>query len=63
MAIILDVMMLDMEAWRFIALKADPEMRDIPVIMMTMVSETDAASRWELPICHQANRPRRRHRF
>jgi CheY-like chemotaxis protein len=41
-AIILDVMMLDMEGWRvLLALKADPEMRDIPVIMMTMVSELE----------------------
>jgi CheY-like chemotaxis protein len=41
-AIILDVMMLDMEGWRvLLALKADPEMRDIPVIMMTMASELE----------------------
>ena len=41
-AIILDVMMLDMEGWRvLLALKADPELRDIPVIMMTMTSQLE----------------------
>jgi signal transduction histidine kinase/CheY-like chemotaxis protein len=41
-AIILDVMMPGMEGWRVLStLKADPDLRDIPVIMMTMVSELE----------------------
>ncbi len=40
MAITLDVMMQGMDGWAVLsALKADPELRDIPVIMVTMVSD------------------------
>jgi CheY-like chemotaxis protein len=42
-AIILDVMMADMDGWSvLLALKSDPDLRDIPVIMMTMVSELES---------------------
>ena len=40
MAITLDVMMPDMDGWGVLAaLKADPALRDIPVIMLTMVDD------------------------
>ncbi len=43
-AIVLDVMMADMDGWSvLLALKSDPDLRDIPVIMMTMVSELESA--------------------
>ncbi len=39
-AITLDVMMPDMDGWSVLsALKSDPELRDIPVIMLTMVDD------------------------
>ncbi|HYC90921.1 MAG TPA: response regulator [Thermoanaerobaculia bacterium] len=39
-AITLDVMMPDMDGWTVLsALKADPELRDVPVIMLTMVDD------------------------
>jgi CheY-like chemotaxis protein len=41
-AITLDVMMLGMDGWSvLLALKADRELRDIPVIMLTMVDDPD----------------------
>ena len=41
-AITLDVMMPDMDGWSVLsALKADPDLRDIPVIMLTMVDDPD----------------------
>jgi len=39
-AITLDVMMPDMDGWSVLrALKADPELRDVPVVMLTMVDD------------------------
>jgi CheY-like chemotaxis protein/anti-sigma regulatory factor (Ser/Thr protein kinase) len=41
-AITLDVMMPEMDGWSVLAeLKADPELRDIPVIMLTMVDDPE----------------------
>jgi len=38
--ITLDVMMADMDGWSVLrALKADPELRDVPVVMLTMVDD------------------------
>lgn len=42
LAITLDVMMPDMDGWSVLsALKADPDLRDIPVIMLTMVDDPE----------------------
>ena len=42
MAITLDVMMPEMDGWSVLAaLKADPSLRDIPVIMLTMVDDPE----------------------
>ena len=39
-AITLDVMMPDMDGWSVLrALKADPDLRDVPVVMLTMVDD------------------------
>ncbi len=67
-AITLDVMMPDMDGWSLLsALKADAELCDIPVIMLTMVDDrkrgfTLSASDYatkpvELPPCSQKTGP------
>ena len=58
--ITLDVMMPDLDGWAVLtALKADPELRDIPVIMLTIIDDRNlgfALGRRRLP--DQADRPR-----
>ena len=45
-AITLDVMMPDMDGWSVLsALKADASLRDIPVIMLTMVADAGVVQR------------------
>ena len=49
-AITLDVMMPDMDGWTVLAaIKGDPELADIPVVLVTIVDEKNAAMRWAPP--------------
>ena len=50
-AITLDVLMPKMDGWAALKeLKADPELRDIPVIMVTFSTSAAWLSRWAPPI-------------
>jgi PAS domain S-box-containing protein len=61
-AITLDVMMPDMDGWRVLAaLKADPSLRDIPVIMLTMVDDPERG--FTLGAADYATKPIDRPRF
>ena len=61
-AITLDVMMPDMDGWSVLsALKADADLRDIPVIMLTMVDDADRG--FTLGAANYANKPVNRARL
>ena len=61
-AITLDVMMPEMDGWSVLsALKADATLRDIPVIMLTMVDDLDRG--FTLGAAEYATKPVNRHRM
>jgi PAS domain S-box-containing protein len=61
-AITLDVMMPDMDGWSVLrALKADPDLRDVPVVMLTMVD--DKSKGYSLGATDYLTKPVDRHRL